>query len=358
MANDKIVQLPDGRVASFPGEMSDEAIAGAIRASLQTPEQNAPDANAQAKTYGAQGLNNAVAGQKFVDSMGQTPGNLPADLSQTPMAQFMGGIKQMGQGNFAAGAHQFLGALGTAAAPTLPLALAAAPLPMAAGLVAGTAGGMATRAGASAMGATPDQANLAGDIGGLAIGGLAGRVPGLAGKMKAEAGQGFQQVSAAAGGNLVDTTGPLAAAQRAKELQNAGFSMPRVINRFLARMNSGKPLTFDEARDFEQAAGGKLSVDEATRIKPQMYNQLSQFAGAMRKATMDAAGKSGQADTFSGALTQFREAVGREAMMNRLHDLAIKGIKIGAGSAIGGAAAGLGYDIYKIVHGDSSKGGK
>jgi hypothetical protein len=73
-------------------------------------------------------------------------------------------------GNYTRGAHRVAS---QTAAGLAPLAVTAAPATLVGGLIGGTAGGYGAHKGAEYLGATPDQADLAGDVGGL-IGGYAG----------------------------------------------------------------------------------------------------------------------------------------------------------------------------------------
>lgn len=176
---------------------------------------------------------------------------------------------------------------------------------------------------------------------------------------KAKAGPMFKAVSEAAAENPIETSmrrlpelqGPIEAANQAKQLQNAGFSMPRVLNRFLARISTGEPLTFEEARNFEQAAGGKLSTDEAMRLKPQMRAQLAQFADQMRKATMQAAGNVGKADTFADALSQYHAGAQAQAKQEMAREAMMELIKMAGKGAAYGAGAGGAYQAGKALLG-------
>lgn len=85
------------------------------------------------------------------------------------------GIHQVGQGEFKKGAHNLIVGGGKLTAPVaLPPAVAFAPIPTAIGMGMGAAGGAAAKKVAEVVGAGEDTANLAGDIGGIVAGGLAG----------------------------------------------------------------------------------------------------------------------------------------------------------------------------------------
>lgn len=90
-----------------------------------------------------------------------------------------GGIADIFRGKIARGAHRTISGAGTTMLPALPFVAAAAPVMALRGAAGGLAGSKLAQSGAEAVGATPDQADLAGDIGGLAGGGLAtSKVPG------------------------------------------------------------------------------------------------------------------------------------------------------------------------------------
>lgn len=84
------------------------------------------------------------------------------------------------KGNVAKGMHQVLSGGMNAATPALPFAAAAAPMAVARGTIGSLMGGKAASVGAEALGATPDQADLAGDVGGIAGGTVGARLPQIA----------------------------------------------------------------------------------------------------------------------------------------------------------------------------------
>lgn len=82
------------------------------------------------------------------------------------------GAGSVARGSIAKGTHQILSGAMNAATPALPFAAAAAPAAVARGAIAGAMGGTVAKSGAEAFGATPDQADVAGDVGGIAGAGL------------------------------------------------------------------------------------------------------------------------------------------------------------------------------------------
>lgn len=83
------------------------------------------------------------------------------------------GTADVARGNIARGGHEIISGGVNALTPTAPLFLPAAPAAAARGLIGGAAGGYLGHKGAEFLGATPDQADLAGDVGGL-VGATAG----------------------------------------------------------------------------------------------------------------------------------------------------------------------------------------
>lgn len=81
------------------------------------------------------------------------------------------GTKDIAQGNVAKGAHEVLGGVSNAALPAAPFLLAGAPpLVTLRALAGGAAGTYIGKEGGKALGFSEDQANLAGDVGGVAGG--------------------------------------------------------------------------------------------------------------------------------------------------------------------------------------------
>lgn len=120
-----------------------------------------------------------------------------AEYEKASAGEVGGGVRDISQGNVAKGTHRIVSGVGAGVAPvaamTLPAVAAAAPITTALGIGGGIGGQKLAHAGAEALGATPDQADLAGDVGGVAGGYLGSKVPAigqkalLLGKTPAEA---------------------------------------------------------------------------------------------------------------------------------------------------------------------------
>lgn len=84
--------------------------------------------------------------------------------------QVVQGVKDVARGNFAKGGHELINGAGNTMLPAAALTAVAAPMATLKAVAGGYAGGSLLQSGAEALGANPDQAQLAGDIGGLAGG--------------------------------------------------------------------------------------------------------------------------------------------------------------------------------------------
>jgi hypothetical protein len=109
---------------------------------------------------------------------------IPASAGQ----MVKGFIDQQTPGNYARGTHEMLSGAANAALPVLPFFLAGAPLATGATLAAGQVGQFAGQKAGEAVGLNPDQAALAGDVGGLAGGYAGAKLPGFLGRIQAPLG--------------------------------------------------------------------------------------------------------------------------------------------------------------------------
>ena len=93
--------------------------------------------------------------------------------------EMAGGAVDVGRGNVTKGAHRIIGGASSALLPALPFAAAAAPMLTVRTLAGSTAGQYLGSGAGEALGLSPDQTELAGDIGGIAggVGGAKARVP-------------------------------------------------------------------------------------------------------------------------------------------------------------------------------------
>lgn len=343
MPNDKetvTLRLPSGENVDFvvPGGMSDAEVRTFVLS--KRPDLFKPVTAPTAPVPIPAGLQGVPTERAMQQGIGGPP--MFVDVPQGTKQQF----EEAGQKGYAKGGRIGLGMLGGAIGGEL--AAGTGLLGTAAGVGGGT--GLGDIAGQAASQGNVDvkEAAKTGVIAGatsLALAPVAKFINALAGKERAA--PLFAEVSQKAGQNVVDTSGPMAVAQQAKQLQNAGFTMPRVISRFLVRIQNGTPLTFDEARNFEQAAGGKLAPAEAARLKPQMFRQLSMFADEMRKSTMQAAGQSGQAGNFASALKQYGQGAAAQDQAEVMKEVLKEYAKTALKGAILGGGGTAAYKLLK-----------
>jgi len=261
--------------------------------------------------------------------------------------EMAGGVKDIAQGNIAKGGHRVIQGASAATLPALPfLGPLVAANPGLALRVAGgaTVGGLAGQKGAEAFGATPDQSALAGDIGGLAGGYGGAKLPSFLSSqaLKASAGESFNAARAAAGSNPVDVEGAGQAALDALDKAAVGRKMPVTMRKFIQRVTApdAEPLSYDEARDFYQAAG-ELSANEKNGLTPSMQRLLNTYRGQLGQSIQQTADNAGVGSQYGQAMTDYAKAKRLEdtwdtvwsATKKNLVPGLIKGLGLGAGGA-------------------------
>jgi hypothetical protein len=288
--------------------------------------------------------------------------NLAEGLSEwdkASLGQMGSGVADIAKGNVARGAHKIVRGAGSATVPTLPFlapTLLANPGVAARVIGGGVVGQAAGQKGAELVGASPDQAELAGDIGGV-MGGYGGsRLSSLLSKfnptaLKTGASAAFDTASQAAGSNAVEVEGAGKAALSAQDLQAVGRTMPRVMQKFLQRVTApdADPLTYDEARRFYSAAG-EMSANEKASYTPAMKRALNQFRSQLGQAIQQTADNAGVGTEYGQAMTNYTKARRLEDTWESVWDAAKKnllpGIIKGLGIGAGGTAA---YGVYKTL---------
>jgi hypothetical protein len=182
-------------------------------------------------------------------------------------------------------------------------------------------------------------------IGGPAVESGAGVAANASGKIFGNverAGQLFNEVKSAAGGNPIEITDAMSqAAMRAQELANAGAKgMPRVISKFVARVTDPEkdPIAWDEARDFYSNVS-RLSANEYQSMNPQMAAQVAKFAGAFDDALRDAAAAAGKGDEYGQAMQLYHTAKVWERFGSDVWQGFKRALPYAGAGAIGGAAA-------------------
>lgn len=289
------------------------------------------------------------------DNPGSFEGH-PENIGQyipSSVGEVAGGAKDIAQGNIARGGHRIISGVGAASLPVLPFLgpLIASNPGTAARVVAGGAlGGFAGKKGAEVLGANPDQANLAGDIGGMIGGYGATRLPGMSpSALKSGASSAFDAVSNAAGSNAVDVSSAADPALDALELKDVGRTMPRVMQRFLQRVSdpNAAPLSYDEARNFYSAAG-ELSANDQAAITPAMKRLLKSFKSQLGDAISQTAENAGMGGEYAQAMTDYAKAKRLEDSWEFVWDAAKKNLVPGLIKGLGlGAGGAAGYGLYK-----------
>ncbi len=186
-------QLSDGRTLRFMGQLGPDEIRQKV-SSFRTSEgarniQASPPGVPRPSLRDAVGMHEStmlgdpnIPGEYVHAPMpGASDGaNMAEGLSDWDKASFGelgGGAADIGRGNVARGAHRMISGAGAATLPAMPFVAAAAPVPLAKAVAGGYLGSKVGSTGAELLGATPDQADVAGDIGGIAGGYGANKVP-------------------------------------------------------------------------------------------------------------------------------------------------------------------------------------
>ena len=217
--------------------------------------------------------------------------------------EIAGGVKDIAQGNTARGGHRIIQGAGNATLPVLPFvppAAVANPGTLLRVLGGAAAGQFVGQKGAAVVGATPEQQEFAGDIGGLVGGYGAAKLPGTIlrrfnpAALKTSAGESFNVARAAAGPQSVNPEQAGQAVLEAQELQDVGRRMPRTMTKFIQRVTApdAPPLTYDEARQFYSAAGD-ISANERNGLSRQMQRALNQFRRDLGAAIQQTANDAG-----------------------------------------------------------------
>lgn len=172
MANDEVqyIKLPDGSYGKFRADASDDVIRTQLMKDF--PEAMRPDTLAQARKQ----VSGIVPDQTFAQRLqsSNNPGSFeghPENVGEYVPAvagNVASGVKDISQGNVARGTHKVISGVGNAFLPALPFMAAAGPAAFAKIVAMGAGGSYLGSNIAEGMGATPDQADVAGDIGGLA----------------------------------------------------------------------------------------------------------------------------------------------------------------------------------------------
>lgn len=312
---DKVIQMPDGRVISFPAGMPDDAISAVLRggSAKQVVSQGVLDNLKAASANPTQfekdrpGSNRPGGGGfgQFMNTLGSmfTPSGDMRGLERTNIAPSSPQIMDQKQAivNAATAADQSRKQAGyssgyRAAAPFVP----GAPQ-MEESARRGDPNGV--------LGAAMAPASIA--VGAYAGPKIAGAI-GDAIPSTERAGANFQAVIQAAGDRPVNVAAVNEASSRALELASRGGNAPKVITDFIDRIKSGQPLTYAEARDFAVNAS-RLSSGEFGNLNPVMHRQVSLFAKSLNEAIGETAANAGVGPQYQSAMKEFSRAKKLEA---------------------------------------------
>lgn len=230
--------------------------------------------------------------------------------------------------------------------------------------------GVGAGTGALAAGATPQEAGIT--AAGATIGqpiaegatALSSTIAkNLPSSLRASAGGTLGSLKAGVGNVPVNTSEFGDTALELWTQSQRGSTLPAAVRKLVNRITNpgSEPITYAETKDFQSNISNLLKNpvgEEGAALKnPNTYRLVTELNQKLKASLEEASQLGGAAPgTFTGAMKQYSDASARQAMIDRIHDLAVKGIKIGAGGVIGGSAAGLGYDVYKLIKGDT--GGK
>lgn len=278
--------------------------------------------------------------------------------------EIAGGIHDIFRGDIAKGLHRILGGAGAAALPAAPLALpAAAASPVTTGLSigGGIAGSKLAKSAATGLGATPEQAELAGDVGALAGGYAGAKLPAVAsrtallGRTPQEAYQSALKPSTALGETKiqravqtgleqeipvsragVDKLDDLLSDLQDKVTVQIGAGQGKTINPYgVASRLSGTAKDFatqvnpetdlnaisEAGNEFLRNNPGSIPAAEAQAMKVGTYRQLGSKAyGEMQTATKEAQ-KALARGIKEELASQFPELNSLNAQESRLYDL-------------------------------------
>lgn len=159
------------------------------------------------------------------------------------------------------------------------------------------------------------------------------------------AGQALEEVKAAAGdvplaggklGKMSDTVGEI------MKQDERGAPAPAAVKQLAKRLESGEPLTYEEAKDFQSNISA-LSAQEKMGMSANTKRLVGQLNQDMKGALQDAAATKNAGAKFSDAMKEYHKAMKVSEMTDEAKALAIKG----ALAASFGAAGTAGYMLYK-----------
>jgi len=232
----------------------------------------------------------------------------PGAAPQTTAPAFVG-AKQIAQGNVARGAHTILKAGGEALAPLAFPALVAAPVATLAGAAGSLAGAGIARYGAGKAGLTPDQQDVAGDVGAIVGGGFGGKF-GEALPQRGRAAAGLNEVRSAAENIPVRTKDIQSVVGEIKYDKAHGGFMPGPVQALVDRLDdpTAKPLNYGELKDFQKNIS-RLSRNERGSMTADTARLVGKLNESLKVSLEDAASVVGKGQQFRDAMEEYHQAM-------------------------------------------------
>jgi hypothetical protein len=315
-----------------------------------TPEQSQSRANAieqndslPMQIVGGVAKGAGTIARPFLDVTGYAMGASPQDINQmlTPQTKTQANAKAATEGT----------AL-VAAAPVV----AAAPLATAGGIVGGTLGAGAGQVIGNATNMSQQATNVLSDTLGAAAG-TAGALgaPSLSNALnftaqKASAGALLKSVAGDANKIPVELANAQDVALELMDWQKTTNLGPK-INKFLNRITSKGPLTYEEARRFYQVLG-KLTPADVQTLDPPVQRSLNSMVAGLRADIGNAADQVGRLADYEQGMGNFRDAAQHQEWADAAKELLLKegakAVAKGIGIGAGGTAT---YGLWKWLTG-------
>lgn len=137
-------------------------------------------------------------------------------------------------------------------------------------------------------------------------------------------------------GKLSDTVGEI------MKQDERGAPAPAPVKQLAKRLESGEPLKYEEAKDFQSNISA-LSVEEKMGMSPNTKRLVGQLNQDLKGALEDAADTKGKGEQFVQSMKEYHNAMRLKEMSDTAKAAAIKAGIVAAFGATGGA----GYALYK-----------
>jgi hypothetical protein len=121
-----------------------------------------------------------------------------------------------------------------------------------------------------------------------------------------------------------------------------GAPAPAAVKQLAKRLESGEPLKYEEAKDFQSNISA-LSAQEKMGMSANTKRLVGQLNQDMKGALEQAADTKGKGEQFSGAMKEYHRAMKLSDMSEEAKAFAIKNALYAALGASGAA----GYALYK-----------